>query len=229
MEKESLLTEIWEIQTTVAEASDAEKIAGELVERRLAACVQIQPVLKSFYRWEGKVQAEPELKLTIKTSAEAREACLAAIGELHPYDLPEIAGRPLAWVAEDYAAWVTAQTTPEVIHARLAWKNTNEAPSFESVFEVLSNKPNVHAELDGCFVWRSFEQGRDRNPRWLLDGMVYDRDGAIAYIELKGKCDRKLFTELLDGCAVGELRSVKIQCVESGEWMEAERFVYKLW
>ncbi len=229
MKKESLLTGIWEIQTTVAESSDAEKIASDLIERRLAACVQIQNGLTSFYRWQGKVHADPERKLLIKTSKDAFEACLAAIREHHPYDVPEITARSIEWVAESYAAWVIEQTKPETFHIRVAWKISGEAPSFEAVFEVLSNKPNVHAELDGSFVWRSMERGSDRNPLWFLDGMIYDRDGAIEFIELKGKSDRKLFADLLVACRVDDFQKLKVQRVDSGEWMNVENFQCKLW
>ena len=89
----------------------ARKLAARLVEERLAACVNLVPGLRSIYRWKHEICDEPETLLVIKTTA-AKEAALARrLGELHPYECPELlavpptAGLPayLAWVAESVA------------------------------------------------------------------------------------------------------------------------------
>jgi len=93
--------------TTVGDADQGRKIARELVGRRLAACVNVVPGVRSFYRWQGEICDDAELLLVIKTMASEVAAVTAAIQELHNYDLPEIlafevsAGEPgfLEWIA----------------------------------------------------------------------------------------------------------------------------------
>jgi periplasmic divalent cation tolerance protein len=94
--------------STVGTAEDAERLARALVERRLAACVNVVPGLVSVYRWQGAVEREEERLLLIKTRAERVDALRRALVELHPYELPELVvldvrdGHPpyLAWVDE---------------------------------------------------------------------------------------------------------------------------------
>ena len=69
---------------------DAERIATALVEKRLAACVNVIPAVLSIYRWKGAIEREFESTLLIKTRAEHVTALMSAIAELHPYDVPEI-------------------------------------------------------------------------------------------------------------------------------------------
>lgn len=91
---------------TFPDADTARRIAAELVERRLAACVNLLPGVESIYRWEGKIERSNEVLGVIKT---ARYADLEPVlQELHPYDVPEIialsvtAGLPayLEWLAK---------------------------------------------------------------------------------------------------------------------------------
>lgn len=94
--------------STASSVEDAEFIARELVERRLAACVNIVPGVSSIYRWRGEVERSEEVQLVIKTSAERFEALREALLKLHTYELPELvaievkAGHPpyLAWLEE---------------------------------------------------------------------------------------------------------------------------------
>ena len=100
-------SDILVVTTTVASLDDAKRLARELVERRLAACVQLEPIAASFYRWEGKLCEEPEVRLSIKTVPGLRTALESAFAELHPYDLPQfIALTHQASAA--YAGWVRA-------------------------------------------------------------------------------------------------------------------------
>jgi periplasmic divalent cation tolerance protein len=92
--------------TTVDSENEARKIAAALVERKLAACVQISSV-ESFYTWKGETQHEPEFRLMIKTVAERYAAVEAAIVELHPYELPAIYAVDLPFVFARYADWVS--------------------------------------------------------------------------------------------------------------------------
>ena len=100
------------IITTVGTEEEANGLAGELVERRLAACVNVIPIRRSLYRWKGKLCEDSEFLLLIKSVAAEYLAIEAAIKELHSYELPEIlrfdvgAGeaRFLSWLAEAVGA-----------------------------------------------------------------------------------------------------------------------------
>jgi periplasmic divalent cation tolerance protein len=77
------------ILTTAGSQKEAGKIAHALVERRLAACVNIVPRIESVYRWQGKVETAQEWLLLIKTQLKLYERVRRALKELHSYDLPE--------------------------------------------------------------------------------------------------------------------------------------------
>ena len=91
--------------TTCPDEPSAESLARALVERRLAACVNIVPGVRSFYRWEGEIHDDGELLLLIKTAASV-DALRAAIDELHPYDVPELAALEIADGSPAYLRWV---------------------------------------------------------------------------------------------------------------------------
>ncbi|HEX6906513.1 MAG TPA: divalent-cation tolerance protein CutA, partial [Terriglobales bacterium] len=77
------------VLTTAGSREEAEKIAQALVERRLAACVNLVGPIQSVYRWQGKVESAVEHLLLIKTTAALLESVANAIRELHSYELPE--------------------------------------------------------------------------------------------------------------------------------------------
>jgi periplasmic divalent cation tolerance protein len=97
--------------STVANAQDAERIARSLVERGLAACVNVVPGLVSVYRWQGQVERESELLLVIKTRAERFEALREALVALHPYEVPELIALPIQAGHAPYLAWLDANAT----------------------------------------------------------------------------------------------------------------------
>jgi len=86
------------------------RIAAELLDRRLAACVNLLPGVRSFYRWEGRVENDPEVLLLIKTAADAMPALGRAVDELHPYDVPELIACPVQDGLPDYLQWVREET-----------------------------------------------------------------------------------------------------------------------
>jgi periplasmic divalent cation tolerance protein len=97
--------EIVAILTTIDSAERAQAIAGALVERKLAACVQISEV-ESVYSWKGTVQREREFRIMAKTLAGRYADAEAAIRELHTYELPAIYAVPVTEVFAPYADWI---------------------------------------------------------------------------------------------------------------------------
>lgn len=92
--------------------AQAERMAQLLVDKRLAACVNILDACRSIYRWHGAVEATREYPMLIKTSASRYPALEALLRSEHPYDLPEIVALPLTG-STPYLDWVRAETQPE--------------------------------------------------------------------------------------------------------------------
>lgn len=97
--------------TTDTQAT-AQAIAQALVERRLAACVNLFPI-SSVYRWEGAIQQEQEWQLIIKTGLNRVAAIEAALHDLHPYEVPEILVLPVASGSQSYLSWLGQQVQPD--------------------------------------------------------------------------------------------------------------------
>jgi periplasmic divalent cation tolerance protein len=93
------------VTTTVGSLEDAKRLAREIVDRRLAACVQLDPIAASVYRWQGQLCEEPEVRLSIKTVAGRRAALQAYFAEVHPYELPQFLCESHE-ASEQYATWV---------------------------------------------------------------------------------------------------------------------------
>lgn len=92
--------------TTAASDVEAEKIARDLVERRLAACVNVLPCVRSIYRWKGEVHADDERLLLIKTTFDRVEEVRKVVRTLHSYELPEFLVLPVLSGDPDYLAWL---------------------------------------------------------------------------------------------------------------------------
>lgn len=99
------------VLSTAGSAEEARKIAGQLVERRLAACVNIVPQIESLYRWQGKVESAQEWLLLIKTTAEKFPAVREAIRELHSYELPECILLSVEDGGAEYLRWISNSVT----------------------------------------------------------------------------------------------------------------------
>ena len=84
----------------------AEKIAGAVVEARLAACVNVLPGVRSCYVWEGKLKWEDEVLLVIKTTRDSFRGLERRVGELHTYEVPEIIATKVEMGSEKYLKWV---------------------------------------------------------------------------------------------------------------------------
>ena len=98
------------VYTTWPTTVEAEAGGRALVERRLAACVNILPGMISHYRWEGKVERAEEAVMLVKTRASVANAVSDAVKELHSYDTPAIVVLPLESVEKTYLAWLLAET-----------------------------------------------------------------------------------------------------------------------
>jgi len=96
---------------TVPDEENAEKIAREVVQSRLAACVNIVKNISSIYMWKGKVEEGGELLLIIKTSSSAFKRLKDRIKTIHPYSVPEIIAIDVTDGNRDYIKWVLEETS----------------------------------------------------------------------------------------------------------------------
>ena len=106
------MSEFVVVLVTVASEQEGEKIAREVVEGRLAACVNIVGPVRSLYRWEGKVADEREYLLLIKTRAGLFPRLEARVREVHSYEVPEVVALPVTAGSEAYLRWL-AQSSAE--------------------------------------------------------------------------------------------------------------------
>jgi len=98
------------VLSTCPDRETALALGTQLVEQRLAACVNLVPGLTSIYRWEDKVQRQPEVLLLVKTQADRLDALTGNLRRLHPYELPEIIAVPIVAGLPEYLNWVTQCT-----------------------------------------------------------------------------------------------------------------------
>src|SRR5579863_8999153 len=94
--------------TTCPDEAVASRIARDLVEAGLAACVSRVGPLHSTYRWQGAIQDEPEVLLVIKTVSARYSELEMRLKSLHPYEVPEIIASPVARGSADYLGWLAA-------------------------------------------------------------------------------------------------------------------------
>jgi periplasmic divalent cation tolerance protein len=104
--------ETYLVITNLPDRDSAAKLAHVLIERRLAACVNILSPCRSVYRWQGKIEDAEEFPVLIKTTRERYAELEAAIRSGHPYELPEIIAVPLAGGLSAYLEWVESETRP---------------------------------------------------------------------------------------------------------------------
>lgn len=106
------MTDVRSLYVTAADAEGAKALAHALLERRLVACANLLPGVRSLYRWEGRTEDDAEAAMILKTTADRVEEVLAAIEELHPYDVPCAVAWPVEAGLPAYLEWVREETRP---------------------------------------------------------------------------------------------------------------------
>jgi periplasmic divalent cation tolerance protein len=94
------------VLNTCGSAEEAEQLARGLVDRKLAACVNVISPVRSFYRWNGEVANAEEWLLVIKTSRALFERLRSALESAHSYELPEILALPVTEGSANYLSWI---------------------------------------------------------------------------------------------------------------------------
>ena len=107
------MSDLLQITTTTGTREVAERIAAELVDLRLAGCVQVSGPIQSTYRWQGKVENAEEWLCTAKSSRAKLPAIQELLKRLHPYELPELVATPIVDGSESYLNWLAEQLTTD--------------------------------------------------------------------------------------------------------------------
>lgn len=100
------MSDVFLVFCTFPDSEQARQIGRLLVERQLAACVNLLPAVESIYRWQDEVETATETLVIFKTTAAAYPAFAETLADLHPYDVPEIVAVKPAQVATPYEAWL---------------------------------------------------------------------------------------------------------------------------
>jgi periplasmic divalent cation tolerance protein len=104
------MTDALVVLVTAPSVEIAASIARTVVEERLAACGNVLPGVRSIYRWEGKLQDEPEVLLVLKTRRSRFAALRDRILALHPYETPEVIALPVEAGSDAYLDWIAGST-----------------------------------------------------------------------------------------------------------------------
>jgi periplasmic divalent cation tolerance protein len=107
------MSEVRLVLCTFPDTELARQIGTVLVEKQLAACVNLVTGVESIYRWQGKVETGAEVLAIFKTSAAVYPAFEKELAGLHPYEVPEIVAIEPAAIAASYAAWVLSSVEPQ--------------------------------------------------------------------------------------------------------------------
>ena len=96
------------VLVTAKDAAQAEIISRRLLEKKLTACVNIVPGVRSLFWWEKKIDEAPETLLVIKSKGSLFEKIVTAVKAVHSYDVPEIIALPVVAGNDDYLKWVAS-------------------------------------------------------------------------------------------------------------------------
>jgi len=100
------MSEIRLVLCTFPDAATARQIGTLLIEKQLAACINLLPGVESIYRWQNKVETGSEVLAILKTTAAAWPTLERELGNLHPYEVPEIVALEPGALSPEYARWV---------------------------------------------------------------------------------------------------------------------------
>lgn len=106
------MSDVRTVYVTAADEAQAADLARALLARGLIACANLLPGVRSLYLWQGEVHDEPEVAMLLKTRRDRLEELIAAVEELHPYDVPCAVAWPIDAGSEPYLAWVRAACAP---------------------------------------------------------------------------------------------------------------------
>ncbi|MDW8129831.1 MAG: divalent-cation tolerance protein CutA [Bryobacterales bacterium] len=101
------------VLTTCGSADEAVALARQLVELRLAACVNVLGGVRSFYRWKGALEEAAEWLLVIKSRRDLFEQLRAELAARHSYEVPELLALPVSEGSPDYVNWMDGELAPE--------------------------------------------------------------------------------------------------------------------
>lgn len=101
------------LMTTTDSSGEADRLARELVQRRLAACVHVDGPFTSYYRWQGEVQSDQEWRLSIKTLRAAVPELCTWLRQAHSYDEPQIIVLPISAGSSGYLRWIADEVGRE--------------------------------------------------------------------------------------------------------------------
>jgi periplasmic divalent cation tolerance protein len=97
-----------QVQTATSSPEEAARVGAALLDRRLAACVQVVGPVESRYWWQGELETATEWLCLAKTTADLADAATAAIQEAHSYETPEVVTLPILGGSQGYLDWVAA-------------------------------------------------------------------------------------------------------------------------
>ena len=171
-------------------------MAQLVVKNKVAACAQVDGPIESHYRWESQICLDTEWRLTIKTTASALPSLTELVMGNHPYEQPQWIVLEVAKTMAGYENWVRESVIQDQVkqgltnfHVHLVGAaGVALGTDFDVVAEQLGTIERLHLELDGSFVW----VGED----WQIDGMLYDRDNQLRYVDLKGNCPLPVWQRL---------------------------------
>lgn len=101
------------VYMTAADKAEAEKVGKHLVEKRLAACVNIVDTIDSLFWWDGGVQSEQETAFVAKTTESRMPALIDEVKRVHSYDVPCIVAVPIVSGNPDFLKWIEEETSPD--------------------------------------------------------------------------------------------------------------------
>ncbi len=108
------MTEKIVVLSTCGSEEEAVRIAKQLVDQHIAACVNLLPRVRSFCRWRGKVEDSVEWMLVVKTSRQRFAALRTVLEAAHSYELPEVLALPIVDGSPNYLAWLEAELNPDL-------------------------------------------------------------------------------------------------------------------